>query len=50
MLECFKNGQDNLILIILMGQLHNMTIKTKVWQGVLLIYPHIMTYDFDSSK
>ena len=40
MLGYFKNYRSNLILIMLMGQLHSMTVKTKVWQGSVLIYPH----------
>lgn len=38
----FRNRKDNLILITLMGHLHSVTRKTKVWQGVMLIYPHFM--------
>lgn len=42
MLGYFRNYRSNLILIMLMGQLHSMTVKTKIWQGSVLIYPHFM--------
>lgn len=38
----FKNCRHGLILTVFMSQLHSMTVKTKVWQGAVLIYPYFL--------
>ena len=37
----FKNCGHSLILIVFMGQLHSVTVETKVWQDTVLIYPYL---------